>query len=159
MAAEYSIITTQTVQPNQPALFPVASFPCRSGYVFHKEGSGLFRLANRVRSSGCGCGCRPMYETLYNVEFHANVALAEGATVEPVTLAVVVDGEIDPESVMTVTPAAVGDEFNIGTGILVAVPSICGCSSVAIENIGTQPTDITNAVLKIDTAGVRRVIC
>lgn len=155
MAAEYSIITTQTVQPNQPALFPVASFPCRSGYVFHKEGSGLFRLANRVRTSGC----RPIYETMYNVEFHANVGLAEGATVEPITLAIVVDGEIDPESVMTVTPAAIGDMFNVGTGILVAVPSICGCSSVAIENIGTQPTDITNAVLKIDTAGIRRVIC
>lgn len=159
MAAEYSIITAQTVQPTQAALFPVATYPCRSGYIFHREGSGIFRLANRVRYSG-NCGCRrPIFETLYNVEFHGNIAVAEGGTVGSISLALVVDGEIDPESVMTVTPAAIGDLFNVGTGIVVAVPSICGCSNVSVENISTTPVDISNAVIKFDTAGVRRVSC
>lgn len=154
MAAEYSIITTQTVQPNRAALFEVASFPCRSGYVFHKAGSGVFRVANRVISNSCR---RNIYETLYGVNFHGNVAISEGGTVEPISLALVVDGEIDPESVMTVTPAAVGDVFNVGTGIIVAVPSICGCSSVSIENISTTAVDIPNAVIKFEPLGIRRV--
>lgn len=159
MAAEYSIITTQTIQPGQAALFPISSFPCRSGYIFHKDGSGIFRLANRVNVSGF-CSCRrPIYETLYNVEFHGNIAVAEGGTAGEISLGLVVDGETDPESVMTVTPAAVGDLFNVGSGIIVAIPSICGCSSVAVENIGTQPIEISNAVIKFDTAGIRRVTC
>ena len=158
MAAEYSIITPQTVQPNQAALFPVSTYPCRSGYVFHREGSGIFRLANRVRSTGSCCCRRPIYETLYSVEFHGNIAVAEGGTVGPISLAIVQDGEVDPESVMTVTPAAVGDLFNVGTGIIVAVPSLCGCSTVAVENISTTPVEIANGVIKIDTVGVRRVL-
>ena len=158
MAAEYSIITEQTIQPGQALLFPVSTYPCRSGYIFHRDGSGIFRLANRVRYNGCGCRY-PIYETLYNVEFHGNVTVAEGGTAGEISLGIVVDGETDPESIMTVTPAAVGDLFNIGTGIIVAVPSICGCSNVAVENVGAEPITISNGVIKFDTAGVRRVSC
>lgn len=157
MAAEYSIITAQTVQPNRALLFPVASYPCTSGYIFHKNGSGIFRAANRVRYLG---NCRrPVYETLYNVSFHGNIAIPEGGTAGEISLAIVVDGEVDPESVMTVTPAAVGDLWNVGTSILIAVPSICGCSSVSVENISTQAVEIANGVIGFDAGGIRRVSC
>jgi hypothetical protein len=92
----------------------------------------------------------------YTVSFHANVQIPDGGTVGPVSLAIFVDGEEDPSSTMTVTPAAVEEAFNVGAEIIVAVPWICRCSSVSVRNIGTEPVDVLNANIVFDFSGVRR---
>ena len=160
MAAEYSANAVQTVAVNAPVIFTEAPVPCRRGLVFHREETGIFRLANNANAGACacGCGCRRVFETLYNVTFHGNIAIAEEGTVEPIQLSVSIDGEPDPSSTMIVTPAAVGDYQNVGAEIIVAVPSLCGCESISVRNTSTQAIDVQNANLTIDYLGVRRVL-
>jgi len=160
MAAEYSANAAQTVAVNAPVIFTESPVPCRRGLVFHREETGIFRLANNANAGACacGCGCRRVFETLYNVTFHGNIAIAEEGTVEPIQLSVSIDGEPDPSSTMIVTPAAVGDYQNVGAEIIVAVPSLCGCESISVRNTSTQAIDVQNANLTIDYLGVRRVL-
>ena len=158
MSAEYSIVTPQTVAPNQPAVFLDSPCPCREGLIFKKSG-GVFLLANNAPRSNCRCtcGCRPLYTTNYEVEVHANIEIPTGGTVEEIRLAIAVDGIIDPASIMSFTPAAVETPGNVGSSIIVSVPSICGCDSVAVVNAGTQDITVNNASLVFDYAGITRL--
>jgi hypothetical protein len=76
--------------------------------------------------------------------------------VDPISLAVVIDGEVDPSSIMTFTPAAAEELGNVGADIIVAVPCICRCSSVGIRNVSTQAIQVQNANIVFDFAGVRQ---
>jgi hypothetical protein len=76
--------------------------------------------------------------------------------VEEIQLAIAVDGEVDPSSIMRFTPAAVDVYGNVGAEIVASVPCICGCSSVSVRNISTQPVNVQNANLVINFDGVRR---
>lgn len=162
MAAEYSSNATQVVQANQDVLFTETPVPCNRGFVFHRSGSGVFRLANNApQNTSCSCGCRKIYETLYLVEFHANISIPEdpAGTVEPISLAIAIDGVTDQSSVMTVTVPLESDVAgdNVGASIIVAVPSLCGCESVSVRNISTQAINVMNANLLITYEGVRRI--
>lgn len=156
MAAEYSVAIPQTVEPNQPVIFSDSPCPCNQGMIFKKSG-GIFLLASNAPSQNCNCGCRRIYETNYEVEVHANIEVPTGGTVEEIRLAMAVDGVIDPSSVMSFVPAAVETPGNVGTSIIVSVPSICGCDNVAIVNASTQAITVNNATLVFDYAGVRRI--
>ena len=163
MAAEYSANELQTVQPNLPVIFTESPVPCNRGLIFHRDESGVFQLANNSPVNNCNCscgcgGCRRIYETLYRVSFHANIAIAEGGSVEPIQLTISINGEPDPSSTMISTPAAVGDFQNVGAEIIVAVPSLCGCESISVRNTSTQAIDVQNANLTVDYIGVRRVV-
>lgn len=159
MAAEYSANAEQLVLPNQPVIFTESPVPCNRGFIFHRDESGIFRLASlarRIFAGGCGC-CRKFLETQYRVEFHANIAIPEGGTVEPISLAVSIDGQVDPSSLMEITPAAVDQYGNVSAGIIVSVPSVCGCETISIVNTGTTETGINvrNANIIFDVIGVR----
>lgn len=149
MSAEYSANTARLVPAGASVIFTESPVPCNRGLIYHRDDSGLFRLANRFwRQNMCNC-CRR--NTNYTVSFHANIAVPtdpEG-TVEPISLALAVDGEIDPSSTMIFTPAAAGDFGNVGAEILVTVPWICTCSSVSVRNTSTQPITVQNANLVI----------
>lgn len=158
MSAEFSNAIPQTVEPNQPVIFTDNTCPCSQGLIFKKSG-GVFLLASNApdNACSCGCGCRKIYLTNYEVEFHGNIEIPTGGTVEEIRLAIAVDGVIDPASVMSFTPAAVETAGNVGTSIIVSVPSICGCDNVAIVNASTQAITVNNASLVFDYAGVRRI--
>lgn len=163
MAASYSVVTPQTVPPRQPIVFLNAPCPCNEGLIFKKSG-GVFLLASNAPQSsnrcscGCNCGCgRRIYETDYEVEVHLNIEIPTGGTVEEIQFAIAEDGVIDPASIMSAVPAAVEEPANVGTSIIVSVPSICGCESVAIVNASTQALTVNNASLMFDYAGVRRL--
>ena len=105
------------------------------------------------------CCCSDFPESLYSVSFHANIAVPgtpTAGTVEEIQLAVFVDGEEDPSSIMSFTPAAVDEFGNVGAEILVSVPCICGCSSVSVRNISTQPVNVRNANIVLGFDGIRR---
>lgn len=164
MAAEYSANATQVVQINQPVIFTESPVPCNRGLIFHRDESGIFLLSNNAPNSGncgCGCGCRRIYETLYQVEFHGNISLPEdpAGTVEPISLAIAINGETDPSSIMTVTVPLVSDTAgdNVGAAIIVAIPSVCGCQSVSVRNVSTQAINVMNANIIFNYVGVRRV--
>lgn len=158
MAAEYSNNNLQNVAANAAVLFTSSPVPCNRGLVFHRDETGIFLLASTIccNRGRCCCGGWVMPSTVYSVSFHGNIQIPEGGTVEPISLALVVDGEIDPSSIMTVTPAAVQEAFNVGADILVSVPAICGCSKVSVRNIGTAPVEVSNANIVFDLSGVRR---
>ena len=159
MAAEYSANAIQTVAAGGSVIFTESPVPCNKGLIYHRDESGAFRLASPT-AMGCGCrrGCCCMdYPTAnYQVAFHANIQIPEGGTVEPISLAIAIDGEVDASSIMTITPAAVEELGNVGADVIVAVPCICRCSSVSVRNVSTQPIEVVNANIVFDFAGVRQ---
>ena len=143
MACEYSANTLQTVAVGGSVIFTESPVPCTRGTIYHRDESGLFRLANRFLNTYCRC----RRNSNYLVSFHANIEIPTGGTVEPISLAVFADGEIDPSSTMIFTPAAVEEFGNVGAEVVVSVPWICRCSSISIRNISTQAIGVQNANL------------
>lgn len=158
MAYSYGISVPQTIAPNQPLVWTAGNYAVFNGLIYQKS-DGVFLLASNAPESTCRCtcGCRKLYTTDYEVEVHANILIPEGGTVEEIRLAIAVDGVIDPESIMSFIPAAVETAGNVGTGIIVSVPSICGCDNVAVVNASTQNITANNASLVFDYAGVQRI--
>lgn len=145
MAVELTAVLPQTVQYGQNVLFTETPVPCNRGYVVHREGSGVVTLR------GVGCQCRARYK----ITFGGNIAVPAGGTVGPVSLAIAIDGEPLPSTVMEVTPAAVGEFFNVGRTTFIDVPCGC-CTTIAVENVSTTavgagvPVDVDNANLVIE---------
>lgn len=159
MAAEYSANAIQTVAAGGSVIFTESPVPCNRGLIYHRDESGAFRLASPTAiGRGCrrGCCCQDYPTANYQVAFHANIQIPEGGTVEPISLAIAIDGEVDASSIMTITPAAVEELGNVGADVIVAVPCICRCSSVSVRNVSTQPIEVVNANIVFDFAGVRQ---
>lgn len=159
MAAEYSSNALQNVPANGSVIFTESPVPCNKGFIYHRDESGLFRLAS-PSTLGCRwtrrCPCMGMATANYEVAFHANIAVPTGGTAgEPISLALAIDGEIDPSSIMTITPAAVEEFGNVGADIIVAVPSICRCGSVSVRNVSDQAIEVQNANIVFDFTGIR----
>ena len=160
MAAEYSANAVQVIPVNGSVIFTESPVPCNRGMIYHRDESGLFRLASPSVMGYCcrrRCCCSDFPSADYNVSFHANISLPEGGTVEPISLAIAIDGEVDPSSVMTITVPLVSetDGDNVGAHVIVSVPCICRCSSVSVRNVSTQPINVQNANIVFDFAGVR----
>lgn len=155
MACEFSANAVQTVPVGGSLIFTESPVPCSRGLVFHRDDSGLFRLANRFfRQNMCGCGCGCRRGTNYEVAFHANIAVPDGETVpaDGISLTLAVDGELDPSSTMIFVPTAAEVFGNVGADIIVSVPWICGCSNVSVRNTSTIPVDVQNANIVFDLA-------
>lgn len=150
MGAEYSANAAQTVQPGASVIFTESPVPCNRGLVYHRDGSGLFRLANKfLRQNVMNCWRR---NTNYEVAFHANIAIPEGQTApdEGIQLSVAIDGEIDPSSTMISDVTAVTTYDNVGADIIVTVPYLCGCSAVSVRNTSSIPILVQNANIIFD---------
>lgn len=140
MAVEYSYPTTQTVAVDENILFLNGNRCCKKGLIIHNDNSGIFRLKS---PNGC-------YRSIYKVHFNANIAIAEGGTVEPITVALTQNGEVMQNAVATVTPAAIGDFWNVSFETFVDLPCGC-CDTIAIRNISdTTAIDVVNANIVID---------
>ena len=139
MAVEYSYTPTQTVAVDENVLFNNGARSCRKGAVEHDDGSGSFTLRGTT-------GCRAIFE----VGFTANIAIAEGGTVEPISVALAVNGETRANTIAIVTPAAIGDFWNVSIHTFVDVPCGC-CKTIAIENTSeTTAIDVANANIIIN---------
>lgn len=146
--AEFTYNAVQTVAPQENVVLNDAR-PCTRGYVLHRNESGIVTLRGIVNNP-CGCFAR------YKVEFNGNIALAEGATVAPIAVAIAIDGEEVQISRAIVTPAAVGDYFNVTCIYTIDVPRGC-CNSISVENVSAsvetgyvvQPIDVQNATLTV----------
>lgn len=150
MSAGYSYGADQVVPANSSVIFNESPVPCREGLVYHRDGSGIFRLVNRFfRQNLCSCWKR---NSNYLVSFNANIEIPEGGTVETISLALAIDGEIDPGAIMEVTPAAVEQPGNVSVSVIAQVPFICTCSNVSVRNISTQPITVSNATIVFDKA-------
>lgn len=143
MAAEYSYALSQVVAEDENILFLDGDRACKKGFVTHRSGAGIFRL------KGAGNSCK----TIYRITFNANIAVApadEGGVLAPISVALQEDGETLTNAVATVTPAAIGDFFNVSLSTFVVIPCGC-CVTVSVENISDGTSiEVENANLIID---------
>ena len=140
MAVEYSYPTVQVVAEDENVLFLNGNRCCRKGYIMHNDNSGIFRLKG---VSNC---CK----TIYRVQFNANIAISAGGVVAPISVALVQNGEVLRNAVATVTPAAVGDFFNVSISTFIELPCGC-CDTISVRNITDDISiDVINANIIID---------
>ena len=140
MAAEYSAIPVQTISVDENVIFMNGSRACHKGYIQHRDTSGIFFL------KGATNGCR----AVYRVTFNGNIAIATGGTVEPISVALTINGEELGNATATVTPAAIGDFFNVSVTTFIEIPCGC-CVTVSVENVSdTTAIDVTNANIIFD---------
>lgn len=130
--AEYTYNPVQIVEPGQNVILN-DNIPCNKGYVLHREESGIVILRGIVN---CPNACFARYQ----VTFNGNIALADGAEVGPISIALAIDGEPVLTSRAIATPAATADDpptannfFNVTSTAIITVPKGC-CFTVAIEN-------------------------
>ncbi len=140
MAAEYSRVDLQTISVDENVTFMDGDRACRKGYISHRSGSGIFFL------KGSNNGCK----AVYRVTFNANIAVAEEGTLEPISIALTINGEALGNATAIVTPAAIGDFFNVSVSTFVDIPCGC-CVTVSVENTSeTTDIDVTNANIIFD---------
>lgn len=151
--AEYSANAVQTVQPGGFAVFTATVVRCDMGLIQHEDDTPLFSLSGWKPNNNSGCCCNRNKPVLYDTTVNMNVALAEGATVEPISVSLAVGGIAYPLSEMDSTPAAVQEFNHIGTELSLPILNGC-CQYVAVQNTSTQPVDIKNLVLKIGRSDI-----
>lgn len=147
--AEYSANAVQVVNPGEAVVFTDAPVPCNRGLVRFREGTGNFLLSGWTPSRSCGCCCSKTKSANYLVDFGANIAIPEGGTAGPISVAIAVDGTTIPASTMTVTPAAVDEYANVSRAINASVWKGC-CETVSVRNVSDQPIEIQNANIIFD---------
>lgn len=143
----YSTQGRQTINPGENAIFTIVEVPCTQGYVRPRLSAGTFLLAggpqNRRR---CPC-CNMANQTRdYLVDVKADIAVSEGGTAGPITVALALEGSSVQSSIMTVTPAAAEEFFNVSGAIPVDVFRGC-CEFVSLKNTSSQPIDLQNGVI------------
>ena len=140
MAAEYSAVAVQTVAVDDNILFGNGNRACRKGFIQHRDDSGIFFL------KGATNGCK----AVYRVTFNGNIAIATGGAVEPISIALTINGEELGNALATVTPAAIGDFFNVSVTTFIEIPCGC-CVTVSVENVSdTTDIDLTNGNIIFD---------
>lgn len=135
MAAEYSAIAAQTVAVDENVLFGNGCRACRKGFIQHRDDSGIFFL--KGSSNG--------YRSVYRVTFNGNIAIATGGTVEPISVALTINGEALGNSTATVTPTVADAFFNVSVTTFIEIPCGC-CVTVSVKNASdTTAIDVTNS--------------
>lgn len=134
------LITTQvqTVEPNSSVLFQAATSSGNQSILW-RIGSGIIIL----RGAGVQSRAR------FRVGAHLNVALSEGAAVEPIEIAFTINGEAISTTRMVSTPAAVSEFNNVGTSSFIDVPTGC-CTEITLKNIGTTNIDVENVTVTVE---------
>ena len=140
MAAEYSAIAAQTVAVDENVLFNNGCRACRKGFIQHRDDSGIFFL------KGSSNGCR----AVYRVTFNGNIAIATGGTVEPISVALTINGEALGNATATVTPTVAEAFFNVSVTTFIEIPCGC-CVTVSVKNVSdTTAIDVVNANIIFD---------
>ena len=145
MAAEYLANAVQLVSLNSPVIFS-ASIPCRCGYVYHEDETGIFILRG-ITSGQC-------FAT-YQVTFNGNIAIPEGGAVTPISVAVTVNGEPRLTSRAIFTPVAVDEYGNVTSTAIIKVPKGC-CFSLSVEYVQAtdDPTVVPTPLIEVQNANL-----
>lgn len=144
MAAEYSFVPLQTVDVDENITFMDGSRSCRKGFISHRENSGIFFL------KGSNNGCKAVYRVTFNANIAASAA-DDGGVLEPISIALTINGEALGNATAIVTPAALEtDFFNVSVSTFIDVPCSC-CVTVGVENTSDESAiDVTNANIIFD---------
>ena len=131
MAAEYLAVQEQAVALNAPIVF-TASIPCTRGWVYHEDETGIFILRGITNGQ-----CFATYQVTYN----GNIALpVDAETVEPIAIAIAVNGEPRITSRAIFTPAEVDEYGNVTSTAIIKVPKGC-CFTLSVEYVSGITAD------------------
>lgn len=145
MAAEYLAVAEQSVALNAPINF-TASIPCRSGCIYHEDGTGVFILRG---SNNC------QNPATYQVLFSGNLAIPDGGAITPIGVAVSVSGEPRLSSLAISTPSATDEYNNVNSPAIVKVPhGCCFMVSVRVVPATTDPTVTPTPVVNVQNANL-----
>lgn len=144
MAAEYLANAVQEIALNAPAIF-TASIPCRRGYIYHEDETGIFILR----------GITNQCFATYQVTFNGNIAIPEGGTAGPIAVAITVNGEPRLTSRAIFTPAAAEEFGNVTSTAIIRVPRGC-CFSLSVESVPAtaDPTVTPAPVIEMQNANL-----
>ena len=145
MAAEYLANSVQSVALNNPVIF-TASIPCRKGYVYHEDETGIFILRGITNNQ-----CFATYRVTYN----GNVAVPTGGALTPIALALVVNGEPRLTSRAIFVPAAVDEYGNLTSTAIIKVPKGC-CFSLSVEYVQAtdDPTTTPTPIIEVQNSNL-----
>lgn len=128
----------QTVAANQNVYF-TDSITSGSVSIQHRAGSGLVTLIGNT------CQCRARFK----VSFGGNIALPVDGAAAPISLALTINGEAVPSTIMTVTPTVVSAFFNVFSAFFVDVPRGTAIT-ISVKNIGDAPIEVENSNLIVE---------
>ena len=146
--AEYLANAVQAVSNNAPVIFTV-SIPCRKGYIYHEDETGIFILR----------GITNQCFATYQVTFKGNIAVPEGGTVPAggIAVAITVNGEPRLTSRAIYVPAAAGDANygNVTSTAIIRVPRGC-CFSLSVEAVpaSADPTVTPAPTINVQNANL-----
>lgn len=147
--AEFTYNPIQTVEPGQNVLLNT-TIGCNRGYVLHRNESWNVLLQG-PHGNNCNCFAR------YQCTFNANIAIPDGGTVGPISVALAINGEPILTSRAIVTPAAVDEYNNVTSTAFITVPKSC-CFTVAIENTSISATPATTPAPAINVQNANFVV-
>ena len=147
MAAEYLANAVQEISLNAPAIF-TASIPCRRGFVYHEDETGVFILR----------GITDQCFATYQVTFNGNIGIPEGGEITPIAIAISINGEPRLTSRAIYVPGdtiEADDWGNVTSTAIIKVPKGC-CFSLSIEAIPatTDPAIIPAPVIAMQNANL-----
>lgn len=147
MAAEYLANAVQEISLNAPAIF-TASIPCRRGFVYHEDETGVFILR----------GITDQCFATYQVTFNGNIGIPDGGEITPIAIAISINGEPRLTSRAIYVPGdtiEADDWGNVTSTAIVKIPKGC-CFSLSIEAIPatTDPAIIPAPVIAMQNANL-----
>lgn len=134
--AELIYIPAQTVAAGGNAIFQ--AYRLRNPAVRLSPGAGQIQIQPR------GSTAR------YRIRYRGNIAIPDGGTVEEISVALSLNGEVLGNTLAIVTPAAVENYF------YVAGEAICDtdcCVTAALRNVSGQAILLRNAELTVERGG------
>ena len=140
--ASYVTTTDALVALNGTIPFNSVSIPCNKGNIIPLV-PGILNLNGSTSNRFAR----------YEVTLQANVQIPEGGAITPIALGITLNGVVIPESVVIVTPAAVGDYWHVNTTASVTVP--CGCC-LTVAGVYTDGTEDDPATTPTPSIQVRR---
>lgn len=144
--AEYLANAVQNISLNQPAIF-TASIPCRRGFVYHEDETGIFILRGITNN----CFAR------YQVVFNGNIAIPTGGAVTPIAIALTVNGEPRLTSRAIYVPAAVDTYGNVTSTAIITVPRGC-CFTLSVRYVAADEDPATTPTPVIEMQNANLVV-
>lgn len=144
--AEFTYNPIQVVSYGQNILLN-DSITCKKGYVIHRNGSGLVTLTGKVNNPCCSFA-------RYKVTFNGNIAVPEGGTAGPISIAIAINGEPIQTSKAIVTPTVVDAYFNVTSTAFITLPCGC-CETISVENTSDPATpDAAGSQINVQNANL-----
>lgn len=128
----------QTVAANQNVYF-TDSVTAGTFSIQHRASSGLVTLIGNTNQ------CRARFK----ITFGGNIGIPATGTVEPISLALAINGEAVPATTMTMTPTAVSTFFNVFSSLFIDV-SRGTSATISVKNISDEDIDVSNANLIVE---------